>query len=101
MYDDQKLDCKFTCSIKSFTEVDKQNQLTASIQGLETLTTYDMDIFYADLTLHLIQIFIYVYFSFQHLSKMKSIFMLHLPKYFQLKIYRTKQHGILNKIRVL
>lgn len=32
---------------------------------------------------------------------MKFIFMLHLPKYFQLKIYHTKQHGILNEIRVL
>lgn len=27
-----KLDCKFTCNIKSFTEDDNQNQLTASIQ---------------------------------------------------------------------
>lgn len=32
MYDDQKLDCKFTCNIKSFTEDNNQNQLTASIQ---------------------------------------------------------------------
>lgn len=71
--------------------------------GLETMTTYDMDIFMQIWTWswHLIQIFIYVYFSFQHVFKMKFIFMLHLPKYFQLKIYHTKQHGILNEIRVL
>lgn len=72
--------------------------------GLETLTTYDLDVFDADLNLVFTlnsNIHIRLFFSFQHVFKMKFIFMLHLPKNFQLKIYRTKQHGILNNLRVL
>lgn len=73
--------------------------------GLETLTTYYMNVFDADLnlvfTLNTNIRLLYVYFSFQHVFKMKFISMLHLPKYFQLKIYHTKQHGIIIEIRVL
>lgn len=63
-----------------------------------------MDIFYADLNLVFTlntNIRIRLFFISTCIYKMKFIFMLHLPKYFQLKIYHTKQHGILNKIRVL
>lgn len=68
------------------------------------MTTYDLDVFDADLNLVFTlnsNIHIRLFFSFQHVFKMKFIFMLHLPKNFQLKIYRTKQHGILNNLRVL